>query len=750
MQNVKKLTQAAGRIKGELNFVIDNGPTDSPEVSGFAQFLVDSLPDNVHLVIVRRVTPATSLARYASLGNLSFITSQNLRFSPDEISKVVALNGADFLSKTNADLLNRCEGWPAAIQMMSRSISRGQELSGFVFSEENNPLAVLAEESFHSLNDENRFKISRLVTMSEFDLETAAIVLGEDFAESYVNKLATDGLFVSVSSGATRIYKFNDLVFQVLSQMDFGDHIVRKELHRKLADHFLAKNRSHLVLEHIYKSGDLARLEKILETSIREMAAQGRGDQIIKWAEYAADSSVQGEVLKKTIRVVGHLVNLDFERAEALATELEYISTQSPEMEFLTQLTSMIFAHVYFARGEFTRSLEKIDAALASNSPFESIENTDRIALLRIKASIHFIYDQPTEVNQTLIRARSLMNSGNLTNAAYYISCISSMALWSDGRFFEAAEHASIAINQATAMGITGISAPLEAYLVLARCQMELSDRDKAVAICENMASKALDFQIWPWHFMAEGTKSRINITQGLAAETLERVAAQRIKIASLRSPNELSWIVDMTDLFFRYRIDDWDRAREIILRMPKIEMVRQIDLNAKFAADPKKIPALVEAFPESNPRERVNKYLYQATINKDSEQLALSFLNKALDIGAEVGFHEYFVRQHRLYPLMVKAAHAQPTVFRESVVQTMTERIQAMNAETGALDEKLTPRELEILKHLTTGIPLSAIAKQLHISQNTMKTHLRNVYRKLEVDGRHSAVEKAKKLLLI
>jgi LuxR family maltose regulon positive regulatory protein len=30
------------------------------------------------------------------------------------------------------------------------------------------------------------------------------------------------------------------------------------------------------------------------------------------------------------------------------------------------------------------------------------------------------------------------------------------------------------------------------------------------------------------------------------------------------------------------------------------------------------------------------------------------------------------------------------------------------------------------------------------------MKTHLRNLYRKLEASGRHSAVEKAKKLLLI
>ncbi|TNV67659.1 hypothetical protein FGO68_gene4030 [Halteria grandinella] len=98
----------------------------------------------------------------------------------------------------------------------------------------------------------------------------------------------------------------------------------------------------------------------------------------------------------------------------------------------------------------------------------------------------------------------------------------------------------------------------------------------------------------------------------------------------------------------------------------------------------------------------------------------------------------------------MVKAAAAQPTVFRESVVHEMTERIKAKNSDTGALEEKLTAREFEILKHLTTGVPLSAIARQLHISQNTMKTHLRNVYRKLGVDGRYSAVEKAKKLLLI
>jgi len=105
-----------------------------------------------------------------------------------------------------------------------------------------------------------------------------------------------------------------------------------------------------------------------------------------------------------------------------------------------------------------------------------------------------------------------------------------------------------------------------------------------------------------------------------------------------LRSPHELSWLVDITELFLRFVLDDWERAEELLRRLPRIEMVRQIDLNAKFQSDPKKIPALVEAFPENTPREKVNKFLYQATINVESENIALGYLNKALEVGAEVG----------------------------------------------------------------------------------------------------------------
>jgi len=750
LHNIKKLTTAVAGIKGGFNFVLNNGAVDNPEIAGFSQELIDHLPDNVHLVIIRRFTPDTSLARYASLGNLSLITSQDLKFSPEEVSRIADLNGADIDNDHSRRLLKKCDGWPAAVQMITRAIARGNQSLNFEIESGSSPLAVLALETINSMNAENKSKISRLVLLSEFDLETAAIVLGEDFSESFINKLATDGLYVSVSSGPSRIYRFNDIVYEVLSQQEFENPEENKKIHERLASHFWDKGDYGKALEHVFKSGDNEKFQLYLDTSIRHMAVIGRGDQLIKWSEYSGDSSPRGEVLKKTIKVVGHLVNLEFARAEALATELEIISEQSKELEFLTQLTSMAFAHIYFARGEFTRSLAMIDRALITDSPYESIENTDRIALLRLKAGIHFLYDQPEEIHDCLKRAKALLSSGNVINAPYYITCITSMSLWCDGRFFEAAEHATIAINQASIAGYASISAPHDVYLVLARCQLELSQLDKAVETFSELFEKSSESNIWPWALMAEGTRARINITKGQIPQMMEIVKQQRERLATLKSPHELSWLIDVTEVFLRFILDDWDRAEELLRRMPKIEMVRQIDLNVKFQSDPKKIPALVDGFPENTPREKVNKFLYQATINIDSENIALGYLNKALDIGAEVGYHEYFVRQHRLYPIMVKAAAALPTVFRESVVHEMTERIQAMNSDTGALDEKLTSRELEILKHLTTGVPLSAIAKQLHISQNTMKTHLRNVYRKLGVDGRHTAVEKAKKLLLI
>jgi DNA-binding CsgD family transcriptional regulator len=61
-----------------------------------------------------------------------------------------------------------------------------------------------------------------------------------------------------------------------------------------------------------------------------------------------------------------------------------------------------------------------------------------------------------------------------------------------------------------------------------------------------------------------------------------------------------------------------------------------------------------------------------------------------------------------------------------------------------------LSPRECEILELLASGKSNREMADALHISPNTVKTHLARVYEKLEVQRRVQAIEKARFLSLI
>src|SRR5687768_1961245 len=62
----------------------------------------------------------------------------------------------------------------------------------------------------------------------------------------------------------------------------------------------------------------------------------------------------------------------------------------------------------------------------------------------------------------------------------------------------------------------------------------------------------------------------------------------------------------------------------------------------------------------------------------------------------------------------------------------------------------ELSKRELEILSLLAQGHSNQEIATNLFISLSTVKTHLQNIFEKLEVKRRTQAIEKAKRLNLI
>jgi len=66
------------------------------------------------------------------------------------------------------------------------------------------------------------------------------------------------------------------------------------------------------------------------------------------------------------------------------------------------------------------------------------------------------------------------------------------------------------------------------------------------------------------------------------------------------------------------------------------------------------------------------------------------------------------------------------------------------------ALIEPLSERERVVLRYLTSALSNVEIAAELYVSVNTVKTHIKSIYRKLDTTGRRDAVRRARELRLL
>jgi LuxR family maltose regulon positive regulatory protein len=68
----------------------------------------------------------------------------------------------------------------------------------------------------------------------------------------------------------------------------------------------------------------------------------------------------------------------------------------------------------------------------------------------------------------------------------------------------------------------------------------------------------------------------------------------------------------------------------------------------------------------------------------------------------------------------------------------------------TQPLLEPLSERELEVLRLLATGRSNPEIGQELFIATSTVRSHLKNIYGKLNVHRRWDAVQRAEELGLL
>ena len=749
----KRFFEDIAALGKDYVFVLDNGTlSENLNAVKLAQYMVDIIPDNLHLILIRRTAVELSFVRFAQRGNLNLISATDLKFDEDEIGSIASLNGLDSSDPEIDSTLKLANGWPVCVQLLAKNYSKGMRSTNFSIKMASpmEPLRILTTETFNILSVVDQEQLMKLSILKEFDLDTAQIILGKDHSIQYLNRISSDG-FLTIDESANPRYEFNTIFRETIQQLAAEKGIDLAPTRKHLMEYFIFRKMISEAVEQAFELNDFIKMHVLLKEHSRQLTATGQGDQMIRLAPYAGDDSPHGLLLRKTVEVMGHVTNLNFMQAEIEAQQLILESANSTIGDFTRKIANAAMMYVNFSKGLITEIDTHENELFDEEVITGDLETSDKIAILRIAGDKAFIYDYQGSLEMICRRAQGIALEGVDVGVPYNLNILNCMLLFTQGNYLQAFDVARLTIAQAEEKGYVGIAGPIEAYIVLGRCYLEFSEVEKAYTAISRARDLSKEWKQWPWYFIAEGILIRLVVSMGDFPRATEMIRKMRNDFSENHISTDSGWIVDMSEIYLRFTLNDFDRVEVLLNRTPDTTFTKLIrdELAIRKGKNPKDLD--IDKLPDSTPREKLRKLIKKADAVSDRENECLLIMQQALNLGSEIGAYETFIRQSEpLTNVILKIAGRQPTIYLEELSRLITQRIKSKHQSTGSLKENLTSRELEIVKHLSTAKPISTIAKSLHISQNTIKTHLRNVYRKLEVDGRDSAVEKARELFLV
>jgi DNA-binding CsgD family transcriptional regulator len=468
-------------------------------------------------------------------------------------------------------------------------------------------------------------------------------------------------------------------------------------------------------------------------------------------AELVGDNTSNGRIKRQTVELIGYTADFQYSNAQSLISEMLSASKGTEMENFITKFTAAASAYVDFATGLDAQLDKNVAIAIGASTKELDLAPIDKISILKVAVAKEIIYDSSDRIYELQETAIALAGEDSSPMVQYSLGAINACVLLYKGEFTSAYSAANNAIAQAEREGYAGIFGPLDVMYVKARCLLEFSQIDAALIIFEQIRNLATTWKQHVWVFVAESFIARDLAVKGNPSGALELVRAGRDRVREVTFNNSLATYCDLTELFIRNSLSDWARVGILLERLPNFLLVERIRSIYEVATGKPPTNYDVKKMPNGTPKEQIYKCLAETEENLDREAKALVSMRRALEIGAQVGAKETFLRQEaRILNLIIHIAGEKPTVYLEDLASLITTRLKSRHENLLISSAALTKRELEILRHLETGKPISAIALTLHVSQNTMKTHLKNIYRKIGAGGREEAVAKAKALYIL
>ena len=261
-----------GKCQGEHVVILDDfHRAQSAEVSTFLDHLFEAVPANVHFVISTREVPGgLSLADMRLHDELVEVTQEELRFSDEEIRTYLdywADVGPD--SNWSAELLERTEGWPVALQTVRRWALEGVPIEKTLtqLSGRSSDLSdYFVEQVYDSLPESTQRFLAATSILERVNAELGDLLSGLAGGWETLHDLERRDIFVQSLDRDRNWYRYHRLFSEFLQErLRRSDGVEPAALHRLASGWFRDNGFQTEAMQHALASEDTRTCAELLE-----------------------------------------------------------------------------------------------------------------------------------------------------------------------------------------------------------------------------------------------------------------------------------------------------------------------------------------------------------------------------------------------------------------------------------------------------------------------------------------------------
>ncbi len=765
------LAELADASAGITLVIDDLHELNSPEALAQLTRVLTNLPPGSHALLTTRHDLRLGLHQLRLAGELAEIRAADLRFSERETRLLLDASGIA-LSESGAALLHqRTEGWAAGLRLAAISLVGHPDPERFVaeFSGSDRTVAeYLIAEMLERQPADVQDLLLRTSLLDRVSGELADLLTGRSDSERMLLALADANAFVLPLDPERTWFRYHHL-FGDLLRLELRRTLPTEvpDLHRRAARWFIRQGRVVDAIRHTQAAGDWTDAARLLADYSFSLTLDGQAQTM--QALVRAFPSGEDHPELALVRAGDELVHGRLDEAAAhLAVAETYAATAPPDRQRRLQVAiASLRLSLARRRGHLAGVLEHVrflNSPLTGQSDEDIALDSDlrAVALMNlgtVEAWTLALPDAERHLRQGAALAREI------GRPYLEVGCLAELGFASKIEPFATTQlrcREAIALAERHGWGAEPVISPAlstmagtavwlgefdEAERWLQRTAQALqTDRGPIMRLVLHQATAILHacrgrlHEAFEEFSAAEQQRSQLEGSHALASQvtgwrlaTLARLGRPGDARAALEAlDDERAASGEILNAYAVICLAEGDPAAALVAVQPVLDGTAPV-IGYVTAVEAHLLAGLADR--ELGNQRAANQAAERALALAEADRLVLPFaMTSSRELLEALPPHE--------------TAHAALLV---GILDALQGTSRAPGDQRPAPDaEELSPGELRVLRYLPTNLSRPEIAGELSVSVNTVSTHVRNIYAKLQVSDRSAAVQRARELRLL